>query len=358
MRVCLVGPSLEILGGQAVQAKRLLTALESSGQLSVSFLAVNPRLPSVLGSLQRIKYVRTVVTSMAYLGSLVRCARRNDVVHAFSASYWSYLLAPLPALIVGKLFGCRTVLNYHSGEAEDHLGRWKRTGVPTMKRFAHRIVVPSGYLVDVFSRFGLHASAIANFVDLGRLPYRRRTTLSPRLLSNRNLEPLYNVACIIHAFVRVQAEIPEAALTIAGDGSQRAELESLVETLGLRNVVFAGRVLPEDMGALYDAHDVYVNSPNIDNMPLSIIEAFACGLPVVSTDAGGIPYIVQHGVNGTLVGCGDSAAMGQGVLRLLGEPGVADDMATRARTDCEARYVWHAVRKQWESLYLELMDAQ
>lgn len=355
VRVCLVGPSLDILGGQAVQAQRLLTALSSSDRLTVDFLPVNPRLPGLLASLQRIKYVRTIVTSIAYLGSLVRHARRNDVLHAFSASYWSYLLAPFPALAIGRLFGCHTVLNYRSGEAEDHLANW-RTAVPTMERFADRIVVPSGYLVEVFGRFGLRARAIANFVDLERLPYRRRETLTPRFLSNRNLEPLYNVGCTIRAFGRIQARVPDAALTIAGDGSQRAELESLVATLGLRHVRFVGRVRPEDMGALYDTHDVYLNSPNIDNMPGSIIEAFACGLPVVSTDAGGIPFVVDNGVNGTLVKSGDSEAMADAVLRLLEAPAIADGMAVRARRECESRYVWHAVRRQWESLYLELVS--
>lgn len=355
VRVCLVGPSLDILGGQAVQAQRLLTALSSSDRLEVGFLPVNPRLPGPLGSLQRIKYVRTIVTSIAYLGSLVRCARRNDVLHAFSASYWSYLLAPFPALVIGRLFGCRTVLNYRSGEAEDHLATWRLTAVPSMRRFADRIVVPSGYLVEVFGRFGLKAQSIANFVDLERLPYRRRATLTPRFFSNRNLEPLYNVGCTVRAFAKIQAQVPEAALTIAGDGSQRAELESLVATLGLRHVRFVGRVRPEDMGALYDTHDVYLNSPNIDNMPGSIVEAFACGLPVVSTDAGGIPFVVDNGVNGTLVKSGDSEAMADAVLRLLETPAIADKMALRARQDCESRYVWQAVRRDWESLYLGLV---
>lgn len=353
IRVCLVGPSLDILGGQAVQAQRLLTALASSDRLVVDFLPVNPRLPGPLALLQRIKYVRTIVTSIAYLGGLVRCARKNDVLHAFSASYWSYLLAPLPALAVARFFGCRAVLNYHSGEAEDHLAHW-RTAVPTMKRLADRIVVPSGYLVEVFGRFGLHSRAIANFVDLDRLPYRRRAALTSRFLSNRNLEPLYNVACTIRAFAKVQERVPEAILTIAGDGSQRAELESLVETLKLRNVNFVGRVNPENIGVLYDTHDIYLNSPNIDNMPLSIVEAFACGLPVVSTDAGGIPFVVENGVNGTLVKSGDADAMADAVLRLLGAPAIADEMAMRARQECETRYVWRAVRRDWESLYLEL----
>src|SRR5690606_30462563 len=126
---------------------------------------------------------------------LLRTIRHVDVVHAFSASYWSFLLAPVPAMLVGRLFGRTVVLNYRSGEADDHLAHW-RTAVPLM-RLAHAIVVPSGYLVDVFARHGLRAQAIVSFVETDHLLYRPRAELAPRFFSTRNLEPLYNVACTV-----------------------------------------------------------------------------------------------------------------------------------------------------------------
>src|SRR5690606_7519921 len=125
LRVCLVGPSLDILGGQAIILNRLRQRLGTVRELEVSFLPVNPRLPRGLAQLQRVKYVRTVVTSVAYVWSLLRTIRHVDVVHAFSASYWSFLLAPVPAMLVGRLFGRTVVLNYRSGEADDHLANWR-----------------------------------------------------------------------------------------------------------------------------------------------------------------------------------------------------------------------------------------
>lgn len=357
LRVCLIGPSLDIVGGQSVQLQRLLEGLGESDLLEVSFLPVNPRLPGPLRLLQRVKYVRTLATSMAYGISLVRTARTNDVLHAFSASYWSYLVAPLPALLAGTLWKRATVLNYHSGEAHDHLETWKRTAVPTMRRFATRIVVPSAYLVHVFRAFGLNASAIPNSVPIEKLPYRRRERLAPRFLSNRNLEPLYNVACTVRAFALVQARFPEASLVIAGDGRERPALEALVRDLKLRHVRFVGRVAPAGMGAHYDAADIYLNSPNIDNMPVSILEAFACGLPVVSTNAGGIPFIVTSGVDGILTECNDHEALAAGALRLLDDPAHAREIADAARAVCEQRYTWPKVRQAWESLYLSLAPA-
>lgn len=354
LRVCIVAPSLDILGGQAVQAARLHERFRTTDGLEVDFLAVNPRLPGPLRALQRVKYVRTVATSVAYVAALLGRLPRYDIVHAFSASYTSYLLAPLPALAIGKLYGKRTLLNYRSGEADDHLARWRRTAVPTMRRLADVIVAPSGYLVDVFARHGLAARSIFNFVELDRLPFRARDVVRPRFLSNRNLEPLYNVGCTIRAFAQVQAEVPDARLVVVGDGSERARLEALVRELGLRDVEFLGRVAPDRMGALYDAADVYLNSPDIDNMPGSIIEAYAAGVPVVTTDAGGIPYIVRHEETGLMVPRDDAAGMARMALRLLREPGLAARITARARAECLERYVWPAVEAEWRALYRSL----
>src|SRR5829696_2199710 len=154
IRVCLVAPSLAILGGQAVAAQRLLERLRAVPGLEIGFLPHDPRTNRLLRLLQRVKYVRTIATSIAYLTSLLRRLPDYDVVHVFSASYWSFLLAPTPAILVSKWLGKKVVVNYRSGEAEDHLRNWPRTAVPTLLR-ADAVVTPSGYLVDVFAKFGV-----------------------------------------------------------------------------------------------------------------------------------------------------------------------------------------------------------
>jgi glycosyltransferase involved in cell wall biosynthesis len=292
-----------------------------------------------------------VVTSLAYVATLLRRVPHCDIVHAFSASYWSYLLAPLPALLVGRLFGKGVILNYHSGEAPDHLARWPLSR--WSMRLAHRIVVPSDFLVGVFRAHGLDAVAVANALENGTPAYREREQPRPVFLSNRNLEALYNVACVIRAFALVQEEIPDARLIVAGDGSERRSLERLVAHLGLRNVTFTGRIAPDAMARLYDEADVYLNAPDIDNMPLSVIEAFAAGLPVATTSAGGIPFIVAHEENGLLVPVGDAARLAAAALRLIREPGLAGRLARNAREAFLAKYVWRAVSHQWEQVYGE-----
>jgi glycosyltransferase involved in cell wall biosynthesis len=244
------------------------------------------------------------------------------------------------------------VLNYRSGEAADHLLRWPRTAIPTM-RLVDELAVPSGYLVDVFAQFELVSRSISNFVDADRFSFRARTPLRPIFLSNRNLEPLYNVKCVLQAFAIIQQRWPDAKLIVAGDGSERSRLERIARALKLRNVEFTGRVPPEKMPELYDAADVYLNSPNIDNMPGSIIEAFASGLPVVTTDAGGIPYLVEHQRTGLMASCGDYREMAALALRLLADHALAMKITNNARQECE-RYRWDAVKNDWLKLYREL----
>lgn len=352
IRLLLVAPALRILGGQAVQANYLLEHLSREPDFKVSFVPHNPRLPGPLRLLQSIKYVRTLVTSLVYCINLLIQVPRHDIVHTFSASYLSFLLAPAPAIIIGRLFGKKVILNYRSGEAEDHLRCWPRTSVPIM-RLADELIVPSQYLVDVFWKFGLRASAVANIIDPSRFRFKERKPLLPIFLSNRNLYPLYNVACILRAFAKIQQRFPEARLIIAGDGSQRVSLESLARQLKLQNVEFRGRVAPHKMHELYDEAHIFLNSSNIDNMPGSILESFATGMPVVSTSAGGIRCIVTHEQTGLLVPRNDHDAMAAWAIHLLESPELAASIARNAYDECAA-YKWEAVRDKWLAAYVRL----
>jgi glycosyltransferase involved in cell wall biosynthesis len=217
---------------------------------------------------------------------------------------------------------------------------------------ADELVVPSQYLVEVFRRFNLHASAIANVVDKS-FQFRERRPLLPLFFSNRNLYPLYNVACILRAFRIIQQKFPEARLTIAGDGGQRLGLENLSRQLELQNVEFVGRVGRDKMNKLYEESHIFLNGPNIDNSPGSVLESFASGLPVVTTSVGGIPYIVTHERTGLMVPRNDAEAMAASAIRLLEEPEFANEMARNAYDACRA-HSWAMVREHWLELYRRL----
>lgn len=349
LRVAIVVASLRILGGQSVQAQGLFERWQGDPAVDAWIVPIDPVPPAPFDRLLRIKYVRTVVTQLCYWPLLVRELRRADVVHAFSASYSSFLLAPLPAVIVAKLLGKPVILNYHSGEAPDHL---RRSAIArfVMRHVVDANVVPSAFLRDVLFSFDMDADVVHNTIDVRQFAYRSRNPLRPRLLCTRNLEPMYNVSCVLRAFARIQQHYPDATLTLVGGGSQEAALRAEAAALDLRNVTFVGRVPPSEIPRYYADADIYVQAPSIDNMPLSVLEAFASGMPVVSTNAGGVPAILRHGVDGLLVQENADDEMAAQVIDLLRNPSFARGLAGSAHHTLAA-YDWPIVREAWLRAY-------
>jgi glycosyltransferase involved in cell wall biosynthesis len=354
LRVAMVAPSMGILGGQAVQADRLLRAWQGDPDVHARLVPINPTPPGPFARAVRVKYLRTIATQLTYWPLLVRELRDADIVHVFSASYFSFLLAPLPAVLVARLLGKPVVMNYRSGEAPDHLQR-SAIARATL-RAVDRNAVPSRFLRDVFARFGIDADIIPNIVDVERFAFRAREPLRPRLLSTRNFEALYNVACTLRTFRLVQDRYPEATLTLVGGGSQEASLRRLAADLRLEHVTFVGRVNPNDIWRYYAEADIYLQTPDIDNMPSSVLEAYASGCAVVATNAGGVPAILTDGEQGLLVDCNDHQTAAERVVQLLEDPALARRLTHAARQSCDA-YRWHTVRARWIALYRGLAGA-
>jgi glycosyltransferase involved in cell wall biosynthesis len=351
LKVAIVAPSMGILGGQAVQADRLLRSWRNDPDVQGWLVPINPSPPGPLRHLARIKYLRTVATQLAYWPLLIKELRKADVVHVFSASYFSFLLAPLPAVVVAKLLGKPVVMNYRSGQAPDHLRR-SPVARATLKR-VDRNAVPSRFLHEVFAGFGIPSEIIPNIVDVERFRFRRRDTLQPRILSTRNFEDLYNLPCTLRAFRIIQDRHPDATLILVGSGSHEPTLRGLAKELALHHVTFAGPVDPESIWRYYADADIYLQTPDIDNMPSSVLEAFASGCAVVSTTAGGVPAILTDQVHGLLVPVNDHKAVAGAVLRLLDQPVLAARLTEAALASC-ARYQWSSVRQQWVQLYRSL----
>lgn len=345
--VALVAASLELLGGQGIQAHALAENLRAEGE-RVKLVPINPAFPRGLRSLRRVAYLRTIVNEILYLPSLV-ALRGAEVVHIFSASYFSFLLGPAPALLAAKLMRKRVILNYHSGEAQDHLARWGVLVHPWL-RLADEIVVPSDYLRRVFARHGYRTRVIPNVVDVSRFQYRERTPLAPRFLSIRNLEPHYGVDQVIRAFASIRRRYPKATLVVGGGGSQRGALERLVQELALDGVRFIGSYSPTQAPGIYGEADIMLNASVVDNQPVSVLEAFASGLPVISTPTGDIGAMLQGGAAGVVVMPGDPEAMAAAAVGLLEDPLRARSLARCARNSLE-RFSWAHVSTRWATAY-------
>ncbi len=351
LRVAMVAASSRYVGGQSVQAEALLRGWRDDPEVRAEFVPIDPEFPKVLKWMERVPILRTVIREPIYLLRLLRRLEHADVVHIFSASYWSFLLAPAPALRIARWLGKKSVLHYHSGEARDHLRRF--LGARETLGEVDRLVVPSGYLVDVFREFGLEGRAIPNIVDLEQLPFRERKVCRPHLICTRGFHRYYGLDIVVRAFAEVQREFPEARLDLPGGGPAEAEIRALVRELRLRGVEFPGVIAHDEIGRRYDRADIFINASRLDNMPVSVLEAFACGLPVVSTNPEGMSYFVEHERTGLLSSTDDAHMLAANVMRALHDPELAGRLATNARREVE-RYSWKAVRGQWLEVYRSL----
>lgn len=345
--VCLVSELPPPPGGMAVQAEMLAAGLRHKGHVVIS--VPTNALPQH-SFWRRLPLVRGMVNLSWFLSRLWPACFRADIVHVFSHSYLSFFLFTFPAVAAGKVMGKRVIVHYHGGAAGAFLQRWFWLARLALES-ADLIVVPSGFLAGVFMKHRLIAHEIPNILPIADFPYRRRTPLEPRVIMARHLEPDYNIACGLRAFALLSRDYPRAELMIAGDGSEKAALVSLCRELGIVDrVTFTGNVENASMRSLYDQADIYLNSSRVDNQPVSILEAFACGLPVVSTAVGGIPFLVRDGETGLLAPDGDSARLAAHMAALLRDAGLCARLVRQGRERIQ-QHSWDAVYSKLLRLY-------
>jgi glycosyltransferase involved in cell wall biosynthesis len=351
LKIAIVGPSLNYVGGQSVQLDLLLRYWSGDPDVDATFIPVDPEFPAGLRWVRRVPGLRTIIRTPFYLVGLWRGLRDADIAHMFSASYSSFLVAPTPAWLVARLRGKRTIIHYHSGEARDHL-RTSRIARYLLRQ-VNGVVTPSAYLVDVFREFGLKAVPIPNLVDLSQFIYRERKPLRPLLVCTRGFHPYYCVDVVVKAFAAVREEFPEATLDLVGGGPLEGDIRKLVLDLSLSGVNFCGVASRNQIGKYYDRADIFINASRLDNMPVTVLEAYASGTPVVSTSPEGINYLVQHERTGLLSPVGDADALAANIIRVLRDPQLASRLISGGLEQLE-QYRWDVVQEQWLNIYRSL----
>jgi glycosyltransferase involved in cell wall biosynthesis len=355
LKIAIIAASLRYVGGQSVQAELLLQNWRNDADVQSQLIPIDPMFPRGLRWVDRIPLLRTILREPIYLWTLWRGLKDADIAHIFSASYWSFIVAPTPAWLMARLRGKKTLIHYHSGEARDHLRRF-RSARPVLEK-ADKVVVPSGYLVDVFREFGLEAEAVPNIVDLSQFSFRVRDPLRPRLVCTRGLHTYYSIDVVVRAFAEIRKAFPGAQLDLVGGGPEEAQIRGLVKDLKLSGVYFCGVASRQEIGRFYDQADIFINASRLDNMPVSILEAFASGTPVVSTAPEGMRYLVDHERTGLLSEVGDPLALANNVIRILRDSNLAARLAANAH-DESLRYSWPIVREQWLKVYQSLVGGQ
>lgn len=356
LRVAIVGPLPPPAGGMANQTRQLAELLQGEGAY-VDVVQVNP--PYKPAWVANLKGLRAVFRLIPYFFRLWNATGRANLVHVMANSGWSWHLFTAPAVWVASLRGVPVVVNYRGGEADRFLSKHASIVRATMRR-ASSLVLPSGFLLEVFACHGMRGRIVPNIVNVERFQPDAEHSLdpsAPHLVVARNLEHIYGNDIALKAFAKVLEVIPGARLSIAGSGPELASLTALAEQLGVsERVSFTGRLDRDEMAALYQQADVMLNPTRVDNMPNSVLEAMASGLPVVATSVGGVPFIVEHGRTAILVPPENPQALAEAVMDVVARPGRLAALAASAVEESR-RYRWEAVRETLASAYEETVYA-
>lgn len=324
-------------GGLPTQGEQLAQAFAAQGY------------PVILTSGRPNRYIRLLDIAWTLF------AHRKDIdiqiLQVYSGP--SFLLAEVASWIA-KRTGQRLVMVTHGGNlpafARRHPGWVKRVFTQ-----ADRIIAPSSYLKNELAWLGYDIDVIPNMLELSHYPFQPRARLKPHILWMRAFHEIYNPELALRVFARLIEEFPQGRLTMAGpDKGLLKATRRLAEERGLAGRVdFPGFLDLQAKLAAGRKHDIYLNTNEIDNTPVSVLEMAAMGLPIVATTVGGIPYMLTDGENALLTPADDDLAMAEAVRRLLTDPQLAAKLSCAGRALAEG-YAWENVRHRWETVFREM----
>lgn len=199
-------------------------------------------------------------------------------------------------------------------------------------------IAPSEYLLNKFKKYNYKVEYIPNSIEISNYKYKKRTLFSPRILYVRAFEKVYNPLMAIEVLKLLSNKYNNVKLCMVGpdkDGTLRDVLH-LAKTYQLENMLeVTGKLSKKEWINLSTEYDIFINTTNFDNTPISVIESMALGLPVISTNAGGVPYLVNHKLDGVLVEKNDSLSMFRHISEIIENPEIGTFLAENARKKVE-----------------------
>ena len=335
-RLCIVGPMVGRTHGYVTtQGEWHTDLLAAEGFPIVSVSTHTSRYARL------VDIVRTVIARRRWMDVMILQVFGGPSFVVEDAASW-----------LARRFKTPIIMFLHGGAMPAFMAKHPAWSRRVLDRAA-AIVTPSSYLQQAILPYGYHAQVIPNILELDRYPYRHRSRIEPRILWMRAFHPIYNPQMALQAFARVKEAHPKAFMVMAGEEKGLGpECQALAAELGLSDHVrFPGFLNMEGKAREGDAADIYLHTNRIDNMPVSVLEAAAMGMPVVATRIGGVPYLLQNEETGLLVEDEDVHGAAQAILRLLRDPGLVEKLSANGRKLAE-RSSWEKVRPQW----LDLID--
>lgn len=303
-----------------------------------------------------VKYASSKLNKTGRLFDFLKLiwTERNETKLAFIDTYstQAFYFAFLASCFC-KILRLEYVLVLHGGNLPY---RFKKSKYMVNWLFANafRIIAPSTYLCKASIDAGLQEPiVIPNPIKVENYIFKSRSKLRPHLLWVRSLQSIYNPKLAIDLIAELKFKYPDIKLTIVGPDKENMlpSLIGMVMSKGLgSNVVFTGKLSLKEWTELSVSHDIFLNTTTIDNTPVSVLEAMALGLPVVSTNVGGIPFILKDGHDALLCESNDLKAMKEAVENLLKDSALVQNLCLNARRKIESQYKDSVILTQWMEL--------
>ncbi len=250
------------------------------------------------------------------------------------------------------------LLTLHGGNLPAFARRWPGR-VKRLFKDAGAVTAPSAYLQQEMRFYREDIVLIPNPLEIKNYHFSVRSTPSPRLIWLRAFHTIYHPQMAPLVISNLHTFFPEITLTMIGPdkgGEALRETRSVIGKLGLQKKIEIILGVPKSKVPEYlEQADIFINTTNVDNTPVSVLEAMACGLCVVSTNVGGIPYLLDDGQNALLVPLNDSVAMAHAVQHILTEPGLAEHLSSNARKRAE-QFAWTVILPKWQALFLRVLN--
>jgi glycosyltransferase involved in cell wall biosynthesis len=337
-RIAIVGPMIgRNAGFVTTQGEFLTDVLRSEGHWVVS--ASSARTPAM-----RLISIPTAV---------LRHRGHVDILIVQTYGGRSFLIEDLASLL-GRRSGHRVVFHLHGGDLPRFMERHSAWVRRVLAR-ADALVAPSPFIARAVAPYAGPCRVIPNILDLTRYPFRPRTPARGRLLWMRSFHRLYNPLMAIEVLADVRQRVATATLVMAGqDKGEERRVRQEVERRGLTSAVsFPGFLNEAAKQREFGQADIFINTNHVDNAPVAVLEAAAVGIPVITTDVGGLRDLLREGDSGLLVPDGDAGAMANAVVRVIEDAQLAQRLAYNGRRLAEGSS-WEAVRPQWQALFAEL----
>jgi len=257
------------------------------------------------------------------------------------------------ALIISQIcrvFKIKYIPILHGGNLENRLINNSKLSRLIFKN-AHKLIAPSIFLKSIFNKHDyLNIEYIPNSIELEQYSFKNRNIDVIKLLWVRSFSSIYNPELAVLVLERLLEKNIKAELTMIGpdvDGSL-IKVKELADSKNLE-INFTGKLSKAEWRAYSINTNVFINTTNFDNMPVSVIEAMALGLPIVSTNVGGLPFLISDNSDGILVNTDDYNAMVEAIIRIKGDIELKNNLVQNARAKVE-NFSWKAVKPKWQAL--------